>query len=298
MRLPLQHAPPPELPPRMRCEYLTRLLRAAVGLPLGPAAALVASSRSRGRHGNALQWHLGLEGHDARSEPDWEGRIEVKLVTVTRQGGAISCDKLKVCDANLDPWRKLANVLFVLADRLTRTVVGHRLVHLDGAPRAALVRAWDLDPHFGAPDLFVESRESEGVMSPAYYVSSAWLLAHVVPSELPGVFEAPRRQAHAGDPVLTVLAAGAGARCPRCGAPLRFDADVLARHGCAPAHHGMPLPAGCGARQHVVVACDRLCTPALGGAADQHAALHGLLAPDRVARLAEQVGEPDDHGHE
>lgn len=295
--MPLQHAPPAEPPPRMRCEYLTRLARAAVGMPLGPAAAIVASSRSRGRHGNALEWHLGLDGHDTRSEPDWEGRIEIKLVTVSLRAGAIACDKLKVCDAQIDPWRKLANVMFVLADRLTRTVVGHRFVHLAGAPRDALVRAWSVDPHFDAPALFIESRETDGAMSPAYYVSAAWLLEHVVPSALPGVLEAPRRQPHSGEPVLTVIDAGVAA-CPRCRAPLRFDPATLARHGAAAAHHGMPLPAGCGARQHVVVTADRVCPPAIGSKAEQHAALHGLLDRDRVVRLAELVAEPDDHGHE
>jgi hypothetical protein len=297
MRLPLQHAPPATSPPRMRCEYLSRLVRAAVGLPLGPAASLLASARSRGRHGNALEWHLGLDGHDARAEPDWEGRIEIKLLTVARRGEAIVCDKLKVCDAQMDPWRKLANVMFVLADRLTRTVVGHRLVHLDGPSRDALTRAWSVDSHFDAPDLFVESREQAGVMAPAYYVSAAWLLAHVVPAELPGVLEVPRREPGSGDPVLTVTE-GAATACPRCGAPLRFDAELVARVGAAPAHHGMPLPPGCGARPHVVVAAGRLSRPAIGTISDQHAALHGLLARERIVRLAELVEEPDDHGHE
>lgn len=296
MRLPLQHVPPAEPPPRRVCEYLLRLARAADGLPLGPAANLIASARSRGRHGNALQWHLGLDGHDARVEPDWEGRIEIKLVTVWRSGGALCCDKLKVCDAHVDPWAKLANVLFVFADRLTRTVVGHRLAHLRDAAWAGLVRAWDVDPHFGAPELFVESRQRDDGMSPAYYVSAAWLLAHVLPAELDGVFDAPRRVAHAGDPVLT-LAAGVPTPCPRCGAPVVYDAAVLEQRGCAAAHHGLPLAGGCGAREHVVVDPARLRPPAVA-AAHQHDGLQGLITPDRVVRLAELVVEPEDHGHE
>lgn len=297
MRLPLQHAPPASPPPRMLCEYLVRLARAAYGLQLGPAANLIASSRSRGRHGNALQWHLGLEGHDARTAPDWEGRIEIKLVTVWRSGGALVCDKLKVCELQIDPWHKLANVLFVFADRLTRTVVGHRLVHLSGDARDRLVRAWDVDPHFGAPDLFVESRQSEGGMSPAYYLSAAWLLACVVPRTLPGVFDAPRRVAHGGDPVLTVVATDPVV-CPRCAAAMRFDAATLSARGCAPVHHGLPLPAGCGARQHVVVGAAHLVAPAIGTQQEQHAALHGTIPRERVTRLADLVAEPDDHGHE
>lgn len=297
MRLPLQHAPPAGPAPAMRCEYLQRLVRAAIGLPLGPAAAMLSSKRSRGRHGNALQWHLGLDAHDARSEPDWEGRIEIKLVTLWRVGAAVACDKLKVCDAQIDPWRKLANVLFVFADRLTRTVVGARQLHLDGPAWDRLVRAWELDPHFGAPDLFVESRQGEGGMSPAYYVSAAWLLAHVVPPELPGVFEGPRRVAHVGEPVLT-LVDGPGARCPRCGAALRYDDTVVAERGCAPAHHGLPLPPGCGARQHVVVGRTRLVAPALGSAQEQHAGLEGRMPADRLTRLADLIAEPDDHRHE
>ena len=298
MRLPLQHAPPAALPPRMRCEYLSRLARAAQGLPLGPAAELLASARSRGRHGNALQWHLGLDGHDARVEPDWEGRIEVKLVTVWRSGANVVCDKLKVSDLHVDPWKKLANVLFVCADRLTRTVVGHRFVHLIGDARARLVRAWDVDPHFGEPDLFVESRDSATKASPAYYVSASWLLAHVVPPDLTGVFEAPRRVARGGDPVLTVATDDAAIVCPRCGAAMRCDPAVLFRRGCAEAHHGLPLPAGCGARQHVVVAHEWLATPALGTSEQQREALVGLITPAAVPRLADLISEPDDHQHE
>jgi hypothetical protein len=297
MRLPLQHAPPGDPGPSMRCEYLERLARSAVGLPLGPAAAALASTRSRGRHGNALQWHLGLDAHDARREPDWEGRIEVKLVTVWRVGAAIACDKLKVCDTQVDPWRKLANVLFVFADRLTRTVVGVRQLHLTGEPWARLARAWTVDPHFGSPDLFVESRQGEAGMSPAYYVCASWLLAHVVPAVLPGVLEAPRRAAHGGEPVVTIVD-GPAARCPRCGAELRYDGARLERLGCAPAHHGLPLPSGCGARAHVAVARARLVAPAVGSVEEQQAAMEGRVPPDRVTRLADLVPEPEDHLHE
>ncbi len=305
MRLPLQHAPPAELPLRMRCIYLEHLVGAARGLPLAPAAALVASPRSRGRHGNALQWHLGLDSHDASAAPDWEGRIEIKLVTVWRVGGVLACDRLKVCDVSIDPWRKLANVMFVCADRLTRTVVGHCQLHLAGPPREQLVRAWQVDPHFGTPDLLVESRQQGDVMSPAYYVSSAWLLAHVIPTDLQGVFEAPRRVVHGGEPMLTIVDAVVDASgpanptpCPRCGAPLRYDAERVAARGCAPVHHGLPLAPGCATRQHIAVAAQWLPTPARGDRATQRAGLQGTLPPEHVGRLAEAIPEPDDHGHE
>ncbi|MCA9688062.1 MAG: hypothetical protein KC636_00520, partial [Myxococcales bacterium] len=74
----------------MRCAYLEALIEAALGLPLAPAAELVTPARSRGRFGNALQWHLGLEPHDGAATLDWEDRIEIKMVSVwRRRGGAL-----------------------------------------------------------------------------------------------------------------------------------------------------------------------------------------------------------------
>src|SRR5690606_26177909 len=119
MRRPLRHPPPAHDEPRRRCAHLEALALAAIGLPLGPAAALVASSRSRGRHGNALQWHFGLEPPDASPGRDWEDRIESTWISVWSRGqGSRACDNVTVCDLNTDPWHKLGNVLWVLADRL------------------------------------------------------------------------------------------------------------------------------------------------------------------------------------
>jgi hypothetical protein len=161
MRLPLRHRPPLADARVQVCRHLDTLARAAVGLPLGPAAAMLGSAKSRGRHGNALQWHLGLAPHDGDATLDWEDRIEVKLVSVWRRGDRVVCDKLKVCDADLDPWRKLANVLWVFADRTTRIVIGSARTTMAGPMRERLAQVWDRDPHFDAPDLFVEARDGE-----------------------------------------------------------------------------------------------------------------------------------------
>ena len=61
MRLPLRHQPPRVDAPRRRCRHLELLAEAARGLPLKPAADALIGARGRGRHGNALQWHLGLD---------------------------------------------------------------------------------------------------------------------------------------------------------------------------------------------------------------------------------------------
>ena len=176
MRLPLRHPPPDRDPPLHGCAHLAALAHAAVGLPLGAAAELVAPDRSRGRHGNALQWHLGLPPHDGQARLDWEDRIEIKLVSVWQRAGAVVCDKLKVSDVAVDPWRKLSNVLWVFADRLTRVVVGTRAWSLRGAARERLSSAWSLDPHFDQPALVVEARErADGSAAPSYYLAARWL---------------------------------------------------------------------------------------------------------------------------
>jgi hypothetical protein len=298
VRLPLTHPPPAEPATPARCAYLELLARAAVGLPLGAAAAALSSARSRGRHGNALQWHLGLAAHDANAEPDWEGRIELKLVTVWRARGRVVCDKLKVCDAEIDPGRKLANVMFVLADRTTRVVVGHRAFTLQGPAWAQLAASWHADLHFDAPSLFMESRQGRGGASPAYYVSAAWLSAFVL-HEPPGVLEPLRAAPLSGEPLVTLVEGDGSARvpCPRCGGPLTFEFTVLRRRGLAPAHHGMPLAGACAIRPHIVVERGRVPASSVLGVDDRDAALQGACAPERIARLVDLVPEPLDHGH-
>lgn len=299
MRLPLVHPPPPAAAVPANCDHLARLAAAAHGLPLGAAAAAIASPRSRGRHGNALQWHLGLSSHDAKAEPDWERRIEIKLVTVWRTRSGLTCDKLKVCDGDIDPWRKLDNALFVFADRLTRVVVGHRFVTRTAEVHASLVAAWTADTHFDAPALFVEARDGEGGARPAYYVSASWLAAHVLPATLPGVFDARRGAVRSGDPLLTVVEEGGGASvpCPRCGAGMAFDAAALLRRGAVPAHHGLPLTGSCATREHVVLARSRVLVNDVLGPDETLATLQSRVRADRVARLVDHVAEPDDHRH-
>jgi len=303
MRLPLRHRPPEVDPPEHRCRHLDELARAAVGLPLSAAAAALASARSRGRHGNALQWHLGLASHDGDATLDWEDRIEVKLVSVWRRGDRVVCDKLKVCDADVDPWRKVANVLWVFADRTTRVVVGATQTRLAGERRERLAAVWDLDPHFERPDLFVEARDGEAGPAPAYYLASSWL-APLLPAPAPTILAFdPRLHARAlaetgRDPVLTVTPPGTEASaCPRCGAVLRVAGDDLLRRGFAVAHHGLPLPPSCAPAIHVVVDGARVPEPVAMARAEQIAALEGRTPPDAIPRLTDRVPEPDDHGH-
>jgi hypothetical protein len=307
MRLPLRHPPPTRDPPLHRCAHLEALARAAVGLPLGPAAALVASGRSRGRHGNALQWHLGLSPHDAEARLDWEGRIEIKLVSVWLRAGAVVCDKLKVGDVAVDPWHKLSNVLWVFADRLTRVVVGTRAWSLRGAARERLARAWALDPHFDQPDLLVEANErADGGASPAYYLTARWLAAEgLLPEPGPGIFPfdarwwQTTRAEHGQDPLPSVaIERGGQQRCRRCGGPLRFSGEAVAAEGWAPAHHGMPMGRGCAPRGHFVVDGRRLLMPAELAAADVLDALEQRIPREAVWRLSERVPEPDDHLHD
>lgn len=307
MRLPLRHPPPKDDPPSHRCAHLRALARAAVGLPLGPAADLVAPGRSRGRHGNALQWHLGLRPHDAEARLDWEDRIEIKLVSVWLRSGAVVCDKLKVSDLAVDPWHKLSNVLWVFADRLTRVVVGTRAWGLRGDARRRLSRAWSLDPHFDQPDLFVEARErADGSAAPSYYLSARWLAAEgLLPAAGPGIFPfdarwwRQTRAEHGHEPLPSVALSGDGQqRCRRCGGPLRFSPEAVTAHGWAPAHHGMPMGSLCAPRGHFVVDGRRLLLPPELPVEDVLDALERRIPREAVWRLSERVPEPDDHLHD
>jgi hypothetical protein len=307
MRLPLRHPPPDRDPPLHRCAHLEGLARAAVGLPLAPAAELVASDRSRGRHGNALQWHLGLAPHDAEARLDWEDRIEIKLVSVWLRAGAVVCDKLKVSDIGIDPWHKLSNVLWVFADRLTRVVVGSRTWSLRGRARQRLAHAWALDPHFDQPELLLEARErADGSASPSYYLAARWLADEgLLPPPGPGIFPfdarwwQQTRAEHGHDPLLSVaLDPGGRQRCRRCGGPLQFSPEAVAAAGWAPAHHAMPMGRQCAPRGHFVVDGRQLLMPAELPAEDVLDALEQRISQDAVWRLSERVPEPDDHLHD
>lgn len=309
MRLPLRHPPRGRDAPPRRCAYLEALVDAARGLALGPAAELVAPRHSRGRYGNALQWHLGLDPHDSSERLDWEDRIELKLVSVWRRGERLACDKLKVCDITIDPWHKLSNVLWVYADRMTRVVVGHRFWRLAGDARARLEAAWSLDPHFDQPPLFVEAREQDQRQAPAYYLSAAWFRAEgLLPDDLPGVLPFDSRwwsEARAGgkrgDPRVTLWRGeeGPALRCPRCGGPVHADLGRVRGEGWAPAVHGMPFGEACGLRAHLVLDAGRLpLRPSEPGRGDLEDALEARLAPGQVERLADRVLEPEDHWHE
>ena len=308
MRLPLRHPPPVDDAPLRRCAHLVALADRSLGLGLAPAAALVAAPHARGRFGNALQWHFGLEPHDSSEQLDWEDRVELKLVSLwRRREGPLACDKLKVCDLTMDPWRKLGNVLWVFVDRMTRVIVGHRFTRLAGQLRGSLAAAWDLDPHFERPPLFVEAREQDERQAPAYYLSAAWLAEHVLPRELPGVYRfdaawwsgARDHGRRRRDPQLALWRGQPSPlACPRCAGPLHFEAPQLRAEGWAPAVHAMPLGAECGLRAHAIIAATRLpLAPDAQGWHDLAAALEGRTAPEQVERLSDQVLEPDDHEH-
>ncbi|MCB9701420.1 MAG: hypothetical protein H6711_05985 [Myxococcales bacterium] len=308
MRLPLRHPPPGRDAPLARCAHLEALADASLGLALAPAAGLFTARRSRGRFGNALQWHFGLDPHDGLPRLDWEDRIELKVVSVWRRGGAIVADKLKVCDLALDPWHKLSNVLFVFVDRLTRVVVGHRFWRLAGPAREALEASWRLDPHFDRPHLFVEAREQDERQAPAYYVSASWLReAGILPRELPGVFTydaAWWREARAShrraEPFLTLWRgeAGSSVPCPRCGGRVQARLDVVREEGGAPAVHALPGGAECALRAHYVIDAGRLpIGPGHPERRELEAALEGRVASEQVWRLADRVAEPEDHLH-
>jgi hypothetical protein len=290
-----------------RCAYLEELAAAALGLPLGPAVDRLAVRRSRGRYGNALQWHLGLEPHDSAAELDWEDRIEIKLVSVWRRSdGRLGCDKLKVCDVGVDPAHKLSNVLWVFADRLTRVIVGHRFFRLCGETRERMVAAWDVDPHFGRPPLFVEARESGDESAPAYYLAAHWFEDEgLLPEQAAGVFPfdarwwSQARREHGGRDPLLVVASGDASRvqCPRCSGSLELDPDQLRDAGWTPARHGMPLGDRCALVGHAAVDVARLCRPAAGTLEELVAGVARATAPDGVWRLSDRVVEPDDHLH-
>ena len=57
------------------------------------------------------------------------------------------------------------------------------------------------------------------------------------------------------------------------------------------------LPRGCAAREHLVVERVRLPRPGFGTAAEAIAALEGRDPVGHVARLADRIAEPEDHGH-
>jgi hypothetical protein len=289
-----------------RCAHLDALAAACIGVPLAGTARRLSSRKSRGRHGVALQWHLGLAAHDSDARLDWEDRIEIKLVSVWRRpDGTVGCDKLKVADIAVDPWHKLANVLWVFADRLTRVVVATRQLHLGGAVRQRLAAAWDADPHFGHPDLFVEARQQQGKTAPAYYLAARWFAQEdlLPPADVPGLlpFDSKwwgqvRADAAGRDPLPSVATdPGGRQRCRRCGGPLTFDAGVVAEAGWAPAHHGLPHDNACALHGHFAVAPERLVTPVALPAADALSALEQLPGPPW--RLFDRVDEPDDHGH-
>lgn len=277
-----------------------------MGLPLRAAAECLSSARSRGRHGNALQWHLGLEFHDGLAELDWENRIEIKLVSVWQTlEGRVACDKLKVCDLAISPWDKLANVLFVFADRMTRVVVGGVFFHLGGAARMRLAACWEEDPHFGDPTLFVEAREQKGRSAPAYYLSHRWLADEaLLPSAAPEILVPDRRwwnrvRAEFGrDPLPTLAEPQHGhRRCPRCDGSLHFDAEHLDAWGWAPAWHAMPLGERCALSGHFVVEASRMPRSAVVGFDEWAAAFELRCDAPSLWRLADRVPEPEDHQH-
>jgi hypothetical protein len=226
------------------------------------------------------------------------------MVSVTgRMDGHGSCDKLKVCEAGVDPWRKLSNVAFVFVDRTTRVVLGHQFVHLDGAPLERLIPSWGADPDFDRPDLFIEARDGPDGSRPAYYVSARWL-AEVL--ELPPATPMPsaewarlRRDHARRDPLITVVEDDflEGA-CPRCGAPIRITRpDSFRDRGSAELRHGLPLGEECGIRGHLVVASRWLPTPLACSEERQRAGVESRVSREIMLRLADLVPEPEDHGH-
>lgn len=267
---------------------------------------MLSGPRSRGRHGNALQWHLGLSSHDSEATLDWEDRIEIKLVSVWRRSdGSVGCDKLKVCDAGVDPRHKLSNVLWVFADRMTRVVVGHRFTCLEGAMRERLVDKWSIDPHFGEPSLFIESRESGDEAAPAYYLARRWLEDEgLLPDDAAGIYRfdakwwSEARKGHGGkDPLITVVSDQTHVACPRCGGPIEVPLDRLGEQGWAPVAHRMPLGPECAVAGHLAVDGSRLCRPSGCSPEEMVAGIQRSVPRDRVWRLADRVLEPDDHLH-
>lgn len=309
MRLPLRHAPPGLDTRLRRCAHLEALVEAAIGLPLGPAAAVLSSRRSRGRHGNALQWHLGLDAHDGEAQLDWEDRIEIKLVSVWRRGSGaearVGCDKLKVCDIGVDPWHKLGNVMWVFADRVTRTVVGALQTTLAGDLRTRLEVAWDQDPHFDHPMLFVEAREHAGKSAPAYYLAARWFESEgLLPEPVAAIqpfdsnWWSAARNRHGRDPWLTVVDGSCDVvACPRCSGPIAFDPETLLREGFAAARHGMPADGPCLARAHGVVDVRSLAASDVFDPETICAGIESRVPAEQLGRLTDRVPEPADHLH-
>lgn len=308
MRLPLAHAPWPSEPEPRSCDYLLDLADASVGLPLGMAAQRLMNGQGRGRHGNALQWHLGLDIRDGRAELDWEDRIEIKLVSVWRTAsGSWSCDKLKVCDHNVDPWHKLSNVLWVFADRMTRVVLTTQLAHLQGALREAMAQAWTQDPHFGAPDLFVESRDRGQSMSPAYYLSSAIMRRAVVqpaslavPSRSPLMWDpiaAATWRKQQREPVWVLIDAGAPVpRCPVCQGALSIEDTAGVERGWVELKHA-PSSSPCRDWNWIGVDGAQVPPSPVLSRKEQLQALMAIPGQGELLRLADRCIEPFDHGH-
>jgi hypothetical protein len=309
VRLPVRHAAPTTDAPIRSCAYLDALLESAEGTPLRPVVGMFGSYASRGRYGNALQWHLGLEPHDGVAAPDWEGSIELKLVSVWRTSrGTVACDKLKVCDVSIDPREKLSNVAFVLVDRVTRVVVGSRRFRLAGASRAGLAARWNADPHFDEAPLFVESRGEGEKSAPAYYMSASWLGARLgLEAGVPGVYPFDssqwtrlRAEGRGRDPLVSVLdaqAMGERHRCPRCPGTLHLDPEKFATWGICAASHTRGLGERCDQRGHIAV--DGRGLGRLGACSMEEllAGIEDRVSPEEVWRLADRVREPDDHLH-
>lgn len=307
MRLPLAHPPPAEPAAPKRCDYLLDLAEASIGLPLGMAAQQLMGEQGRGRHGNALQWHLGLDVRDSRPELDWEDRIEIKLVSVWRRSdGGWSCDKLKVCDHGVDPWHKLSNVLWVMADRMTRVVLASALRSLSGGMYQAMAQAWDQDPHFGAPDLFVESRDRGSSMSPAYYLSAALMRQEIVEPASRGALASPlvwdpasaARWRKDGNPVRWMLVDEGQAlpRCPICQAELRIEDASQIDRGWVELVHA-PSPSPCRDWNWVGVDGAHVPKSPVLTRVEQAHALRGIPGEAPLIRLAQRCPEPLDHGH-
>lgn len=307
MRLPLAHPPPGHLDPELGCDFLLDLADASLGLPLGMASQRLMSGQGRGRHGNALQWHLGLDIRDSRPELDWENRIEIKLVSVWRKAdGGWSCDKLKVCDHGVDPWHKLSNVLWVLADRMSRVILATRMSPLRGLMRDAMARAWSQDPHFGAPDLFVESRDRGQAMSPAYYLSASIMRQAVVEPASRGALASPltwdpvtaARWRKEGRPPVWVLVDPGQAlpRCPVCRAPLSIENTRNLERGWLPLVHA-PNSSPCSAWNWVGIDGAHVPPSPVLSREEQAMALRALSHEEPLVRLVDRCPEPVDHGH-
>ena len=308
MRLPLRHPPPGRPAGIARCLHLEELARASEGLVLGPASEQLMRGRSRGRYGNALQWHFGLAKSDALAELDWENRIEIKLVSVWRRSdGSWACDKLKVCDHAIDPWHKLSNVLWVCADRMTRVILGTHLTTLSGDFLNRLSRSWSMDPHFDRPDLWIESRESEGQQAPAYYLTSsilqefvldpARLTASACPVMFDGVMWTHWRQIGASPRFLLTEAGRLSHRCPSCGEALELQNATRIDRGWAELMHPRAMGRPC--ERSVWLALDGGHVPSsmVMSRDEQASALLDPCNPSVLFRLADVCPEPDDHMH-